>query len=260
MFKIPRFSHAWRFTAVLALATLTGCSNNCAVPAFSLVPPGGGAQACATNAQTGVPLGTDATFAVLAGSTVTNTGTPTIVSGDLGVWAGTAITGFPPGQVIKGSKHSADPAAMQAQSDLTTAYVNAMNRVLPAPVTMSADIGGQTLTPGIYKTGSTPSVGITGTLTLDGQNQVNPVFIFQVASTLTTASNSAVKLINGANACNITWQLGSAGTLGTGTVFNGTILAQSSITLNTRATVNGRVLARDGAVTLDDNLVVVPGP
>lgn len=263
MLKTTRFFHARLLAVLVAIAYLTGCGTNCTVPAFNALPPGGGANSCKTNAQTGVPLGTAATFAVLAGSTVTNTG-PTIVSGDLGVWAGTAITGFMgivpggPGTVVNGSIHSADSAAKQAQADLTTAYNDARGRTIPAPITKIGEIGGQTLPPGIYKAPPSNSMQITGTLTLDGQNQPNPVFIFQVGSTLTTASNSVVKLINGANACNVIWQLDSSATLGTGTVFNGTILAQASITLNTGAVVNGRALASIGAVTLDDNLVTRP--
>src|ERR1700674_84911 len=255
MLKTTRFFHARLIAVLVAIAYLTGCGTNCAVPAFNSALPSGTAS-CTTNGQTGVPLGTAANFAVLGGSTVTNTGTPTIVSGELGVWAGSAVTGFPPGLVVNGSIHRADPTAMTAQGDLTTAYVNAMNRVVPAPTIVSGDIAGSTLTPGIYK--STSSLGLTGTVTLDGQNLVNPVFIFQIGSPLTTATDSIVRLINGANACNVTWQLGSAGIFGTRTAFFGNVLAQSSITFNTGATITGRALARDGAVTLDDNLVTRP--
>lgn len=261
MLKTPRFFHVQLLVALVTLASLVGCSGsgcgNCTVPAFNTPPPqGAGAQSCTQNAQMVVPLGTAATFAVLGGSTVTNTGTPTVVVGDLGVSPGAAITGFPPGVVVSGSKHSADPAAANAQSDLTTAYNNAAGRI--NPTILIGDLGGQTLGPGVYKASS--SQGITGAVTLDGQNLPTSVFIFQIGSTLTTASNSSVTLINGANACNIFWQIGSSATLGTGTNFNGNILALASITLNTLAIVNGRALARNGAVTLDDNLVTRPGP
>jgi hypothetical protein len=257
MLKTLRFFPFQRMIALAAGVSLAGCTN-CAVPAFNAAPPPGGLNptACTQNAVNGVPLGTAVTFAVLGGSTVTNTGTPTVVTGDLGVSPGAAITGFPPGQVVSGSKHSADPTAATAQSDATTAYNDAASRVIPVPVVKNGDIGGQTLTPGIYKASS--SLGITGTVTLDGQNQVNPVFIFQIASALTTAPNSSVKLINGAGACNVIWQIGSSATLDTGTTFNGTILALASITLNTGAVLNGRALAQNGAVTMDNNLVVRP--
>ncbi len=259
MLKIRLLSHARRLGALVAIAALVGCTN-CTVPAFSLVPPGGGTSSCTANANSGVPLGTASTFAVLGGSTVTNTATPTIVSGDLGVWAGTAITGFMgivpggDGKVINGSIHSADATAMTAQGDLTTAYNDAAGLVAGS---IPADIGGTTITPGVWE--APTSLQITGTVTLDGQNQTNPVFVFQMdSSTLTTGSSAVVKLINGANACNIFWQVGSSATLGTGTVFNGNILALDAITVNTGAVVNGRLLARNAAVTLDDNLVTRP--
>jgi hypothetical protein len=218
---------------------------------------------CAQNAISGqgVALGTAATFAVLAGSTVTNSGV-TIVSGDLGVSPGTAITGFTgiapggPGVVINGSIHSADPAAAQAQLDLTTAYNAAAGRT--GPIGIPADIGGSTLAPGVYK--APVSLMITGNVTLDGQNNPNAVFIFQMASTLTTSVNSTVTLINRANACNIFWQVGSSATLNTASLFNGNILALASISLGTGAAVNGRVLAQNGAVTMLSNTVTKPGP
>lgn len=237
-------------------------------PVVATLAPGATAAAapltCAQNASTGsgVPLGTAATFAVLAGSTVTNTG-PTIVTGDLGVSPGTAITGFTgiapggPGTVVGGSIHSADPVAAQAQLDLTTAYNNAAGRASTASV--AGDIGGRTLAPGVYT--STSSLGITGAVTLDGQNNPNSVFIFQIASTLTTAANnSAVVLINGANACNVFWQVGSSATIGTASVFNGTVMALASITMNTGAASNGRLLARTAAVTMQSNIVTKTGP
>jgi len=281
MLKTPLLLQGRRLTALAAVALLAGCGN-CSVPAFqaaarpipgTTLPPSPGPTpppsptptpipvtlSCAQNAIVGqaVPLGSDATFAVLGGSTVTNSG-PTIVTGDLGVSPGTAVTGFGPGggTVTGGSIHAGDPTAAQAQLDLTTAYNNAAGRVNPNAV--PADIGGMVIAPGLYK--APVSLAITGNVTLDGQNNPNSVFIFQMASTLTTAPNSSVSLINSANACNVFWQVGSAAILNTGSVFNGTILAQSSISLGTGATLNGRLLARAGAVTLLSNIVTKTGP
>jgi hypothetical protein len=204
-------------------------------------------------------LGAACSFGILAGSTVTNVaGTATHVSGDVGVWPGTAITGFGPPAVVTGTLHPGDSIAMTAQGDLTTAY-NAAAGAAGGAV-LPADIGGLTLPPGVYKTTSAqPSLGITGNLTLDGKGDPNAVFIFQIVSTLkTAATNSQVILIGGAQSRNVFWQVGSSATLGTSTLFTGTIMAQASITLTTNATLNGRALARTAAVTLDTNNVVVP--
>ena len=206
---------------------------------------GGDARA----AQPPVGLGTADSFAVLAGSTVTNTG-PSVVNGNLGVSPGTAVTGFPPG-TVNGTIHAADAVAAQAQSDLTTAYDSAAGRI-PA-VSVSGDLGGRTLTAGVYKSGS--SLGLTGTLTLDAQGDANAVFVFQAGSTLTTASGSHVDLINGAQACNVFWQIGSSATLGTSSVFSGDILALTSISMNNGVAVQGRALARNGAVTLINDTI-----
>jgi len=206
-----------------------------------------------------IALGSACSFGILAGSTVTNVaGTATTVSGDVGVSPGTAITGFGSPASITGAFHSNDSVAQTAQLDLTTAYNNAAGAAGGA--VLVADIGGLTLPPGVYKTTSAqPSLGITGNLTLDGKGDPNAVWIFQIVSTLTTAStNSQVILINGASSHNVFWQVGSSATLGTTTTFAGTIMAQASITLTTGATLNGRALARTGAVTLDTNTVVVP--
>jgi hypothetical protein len=203
-------------------------------------------------AQPPVNLGTATSFAVLAGTTVTNTG-PTIITGDVGVSPGSAITGFPPG-LISGTAYAADAVAAVAQTDLTAAYIDAAGRTPASP--LLPDIGGQILTPGVYNSAST--LGITGTVTLDGQGNLNAVFIFQIGSGLTTASTSSVVLINGAQACNVFWQVGSSATLGTGSIFQGTILALTSIAATTGAVVTGRLLARNGAVTLDTNIITVP--
>lgn len=194
-----------------------------------------------------VGLGTASSFAVLAGETVTNTG-PSTLDASLGISPGTAVTGFPPGLVSGGSIHSADGVAAQAKSDLITAYNDAAGRA--TIVTVSADLGSTTLVPGVYTGGA---LSLTGTVTLDGQGDPNSVFVFQTASTLITASASKVALINGASACNVFWQVTSSATLGTNSLFVGTVLALTSIAAATGASINGRLLARNGAVTLDSN-------
>ena len=211
---------------------------------------------CLHAAQLPVALGSAGTFTVLAGSTATNTGFTTVV-GNVGVSPGSAATGFPPATVTGGAIHVADGPAVSAQADLSTAYIDAAGRSV-APVTVAGDLSGQTLPPGLYK--STSSLGIAGVLTLDGQGNANSVFIFQVASSLTTGTGSRVVLIGNANPANIIWQVGSSATLGTYSTFNGTILAYASVTLTTGATLNGRALAETGAVTMDSNPMANPGP
>jgi ice-binding like protein/Big-like domain-containing protein len=193
-----------------------------------------------------VNLGTAANFAILAGSTITNTGA-SIINGDIGLSPGTAVTGFPPG-VLNGVFHLADPTAATAKLDLTAAFNDAAGRT--GAITIPTELGGTTLPPGVYNSAA-GTFGITGTLTLDGQNNPNAVFIFQAASTLITASSSKVVLINGAQANNIFWQVGSSATLGTFSIFKGNILAQASITVTTGTVIDGRALAQTAAVTLD---------
>jgi hypothetical protein len=206
--------------------------------------------------QAPVALGAATTFAVLAGATVTSTG-GTTVDGDLGVSPGTAVTGFPPG-TVNGTVHAADPAAAQAQLDLTTAFNDAAGRTVGA-ITVAGNLGGQTLTPGLYT--STSSLEISsGDLTLDAQGDANAVFIFQMASTLTTTAGRQVILSGGAKAANVFWQVGSSATLGTTSVFKGTIMASQSISLTTGATLEGRALASVGAVTMDSNTITTPTP
>ena len=212
-----------------------------------------GTQSSASAATAPVPLGTSANFAVLAGSTVTNTGLTT-VNGDLGLSPGTSVTGFPPGQV-NGTIHMADSAASQAQTDLTTAYNDAAAR--PVTATIPVELGGTTETPGVYDSAA-GTFGITGTLTLDAQGDPNAVFIFEAASTLITAAASNVNLINGARASNVFWVVGSSATLGTNSTLMGNVLALASITVTTGASIDGRALARNGAVTLDTNTIKAP--
>jgi len=233
----------WILASVLAVV-VTGCCDSDHV--LGVRESGGGGPAT-------VPLGTTATFVVLAGSTVTNTGA-TAVTGDLGVSPGTAVTGFPPG-TVSGTIHAGDTPAATAQSDLTVAYDNAAGRSTGV-ISVSGDLTGKTLAPGLYK--STSSLAITDVLTLNAFGNSNAVFIIQMASTLTTGPGSQVILSGGALASNVIWQVGTSATLGTNSVFKGTIMADQSITLNTGARVNGRVLARIGAVTLDTNAIVTP--
>jgi hypothetical protein len=209
----------------------------------------------AAAAASAPPLGTAATFAVLGAQTVTNTG-PTVLTGDLGVSPGTSCTGFPspctggPG-IVNGTIHTADAVATTAQADAHTAYANAASQACNTNLT-GQDLGGLTLTPGVYCFASSAFLS-TGnlTLTLSGTG----VFIFQIGSTLITASNAKVLLINGAKAENVFWQVGSSATLGTGTSFIGSILAEISITATTGASSNCGLYALTGAVTLDTNTI-----
>ncbi|MEA3216641.1 MAG: hypothetical protein QOJ19_2797 [Acidimicrobiia bacterium] len=203
-----------------------------------------------------VPLGTSANYSVLGASTVTNTG-PSVLNGSVGVSPGSAVTGFPPGLVVPPATiDAANPAALQAQTDLSAAYVNAAGRALDA--TTTADLGNLTLLGGVYAGPSKSALSLTGPLVLDGAGDPSSVFIFQTDSTLVTASASTVTLINGAQECNVFWQVGSSATLGTGSDFAGNILALTSITVTTGVTVHGRALARNGAVTLDTDTFLQP--
>ena len=212
--------------------------------------------AVSTAGQAPVVLGAAATYAVLAGSTVTSINATT-VNGDLGLAPGSAVTGFPPG-TVNGTVHAGDSAAGLAKAALTVAYNDAKGRTL-APVSVAGNLGGQTLAPGLYK--STGSLEVSsGDLVLDAQGDANGVFIFQIASTLTTTSGRQVILSGGAKAANIFWQVGTSATLGTTSRMQGTIMADQSITLNTGATLNGRALARIAAVTMDSNTITIPAP
>ena len=183
-----------------------------------------------TAAEARVFLGSASPFAVLAGSTVTNViSAGTTINGNLGAWAGTAVTGFPPG-VVNGTIHAGDTAAQHAQASLTIAFNAAAGRST-APIALAENLGGQTLAPGLYK--STSSLEISsGDFYLDGQGNKNAVWIFQMASTRVTTSGRRVILIGNAQAGNVFW-------------------------MATGATMDGRVLARMGAVTLDSNVVTL---
>lgn len=239
----------WGAALVLA-ASLAGCCDSDNPLGVRQGGAGGGALG-----PPAVPLASAGTFVVLGGSTVTNTGLTVVSGGDLGVSPGAAVVGFPPGVVNGGVIHAGDATAATGQSDLTIAYNDAAGRTTGA-VSVSGDLTGLTLAPGLYT--STSSLAISGALTLTALGNPDATFIIQMASTLTTSPGSQVILSGGARASNIIWQVGSSATLGTNSVFKGTILADQSITVNTGARVDGRVLARIGAVTLDTNAIAAP--
>jgi len=195
-----------------------------------------------------VNLGTAEDFSVLGGQTVTNTG-PSVLANSVGVSPGTAIVGFPPGVVQPpGTIEAGTPVAAQAQADSTAAYLDAFGR--PLNQTVTSDLTGLTLVGGVYAGPSKSPLTLPGTLTLDGEGNPNSVFIFQTDSTLITGPGSTVSLINGAQACNVFWQIGSSATLDTGSTFVGNILALTTITVADSVTIQGRALAQNGEVTL----------
>lgn len=230
----PKLLSATALTATIASAAL--------VMAFA--PP---AQAAAV----AVPLGTAQSFSVLAGAGITNTGATTL-SGDMGTFPTTSIDGQPP--VVGGTNHAGDAVTKGAKDDLVMAYNVAASEGPTSPITN--DLAGKTLTRGVYN--SATSMGLSGALTLDAEGDPNSVFVFQMGSELTTASASSVLLTNGADPCNVYWQVGSSADLGTNSVFVGTVMALTSISLTTGARVQGRMLARNGTVTMDTNTITTP--
>ncbi len=200
-----------------------------------------------------VDLGTAGTFAILAGSEITNTG-PTVITGDVGISPGSAITGFPPGVVMDGTVHSADAIAAQAKADLNTAYNNAATHS-GSPVVTTGDLAGLTLTPGLYVSDTSLELSA-GDLTLDGEGDPSSVWVFQMATTFIAFSGRKVVLINGARDTNVFWQVGSSTVIGTYAEVAGNFLTQTSISAQTGALISGRLLTQTGAVTLDTNNVV----
>jgi len=243
-----------KFFATLAIVTIalvvsfTGCKK-------PKLPTNPNVITEQTIVMDAVPLGSTSDFAILAGSSITSTITSTnatVVTGDLGLSPGTSIGGFPPG-ILNGTQHvgAGDAIVKQAKLDLTAAYTDAKGRTSDDIVTLSGNIGGLTLTPGLYK--STSSLAISsGDLTFDGDG----VYIIQIASSLTVTSGRQVILSGGAQASNIFWQVGSSATFGTTSVFKGTVMALQSISFNTGATLDGRALAFSGGVTMIGNTIV----
>lgn len=208
-----------------------------------------------SNAEPKVLLGNTSNFAVLAGSGITNTGATTVsgtAGGDMGSAPTPAFTGAA-SVTTTGTKYlAAEAIVVSAKTSLDSVYLDAAGRTSTS--TIAADLAGQTLVGGVY-TGAS-SVGLTGTLILDGQNNPDAVWVFQAGSTLTTASSSVVSLINGAQACNVFWQVGSSMTIGTGSTFVGHVFAQTSITDDGGSTISGQLLARDAAVTLNNTTII----
>jgi ice-binding like protein/Big-like domain-containing protein len=248
----------------LYTATITTAARDLAGnPLAGDKPSGNNVWQFTTGSATGlatVPLGAAANFAILAAAAVTNTATPTAITGDIGLWPGTSMTGFPPG-TVNGAIHVNDTTAQAGEAALAVAYNDARGRV-GAFTPAVGNVGGLVFTPGLYRSGTSTAISGGGNLTLDAQGDPNAVFIFQIASTLTTSSGFGVTLVGGAKASHIFWQVGSSATIGVGSHFAGNILANTSITLVSGAVLDGRALAgavsATGAVTMDDNTVVRP--
>ncbi len=240
------------FTAGATLATFPSTVRAC----NSLGDTCGFATVIVANtAPVGPTLGTAATYGILAGASVTCAGAPGTINADVGISPGNTLTGFPP-CTITGVQHLGDATALTAQNDLTANY-NALV-ALNCTSTIVADLGGTTITPGVYCGSS--SVAVTGTLTLDGQGNANALFVIKAGSTLTTGTGANIALTNGTQAKNVWWQVSSSATLGTGTTFRGNIIALTTITLAGTANMTGRALARNGSVSLaaTGNTITLP--
>jgi hypothetical protein len=235
--------------ALVSVVLMSGCKSN--DPTTNTDNPNG--IPIQNTAQATVALAGASNFAILGGSGVTNTGA-TNITGDLGLSPGTSIGGFPPGILVGTQQINTNPAT-QGKLDLTAAYNDAAGRTSTDIVTLSGNIGGLTLTPGLYKTTSSLAIS-SGDLTFDAKGNANAIFIIQIASSLTTTSGRKVFLKGNASASNIFWQVGSSATFGTTSVFKGTILAMQSITFETGATLDGRALARTGGIVLAGNTIV----
>lgn len=251
--KIMKTKRIMTALAIVSIVFIVSCKKDKNEPTPTPVTTNPQVIPVQNTSQSTVPLAGANNFAILAGSAISNTGSTT-VTGDMGLSPGTSVGGFPPG-ILVGTKHVNDPIANQAKLDLTAAYNDAAGRTATDIVTLSGNLGGLTLTPGLYK--STSSLAISsGDLTFDAKGNANAIFIIQIASTLTTTSGRKVILSGGALASNIFWQVGSSATFGTTSVFKGTIMAMQSITFNTGATLDGKALARIGAVVMAGNTIV----
>jgi hypothetical protein len=239
--------------AIVSIAFIGACKKDDVPPATNNNPSNPVVIPAQTTTHAPVPLAGASTMAVLAGASITNTGA-TVITGDLGLSPGTSVGGFPPG-IIYGTMHINDGIASQAKLDIVTAYNNGAGRTSTEIVTLSGNIGGLTLTPGLYK--STSSLAISsGDVTFDAQGDANAVFIIQIASSFTTTSGRKVILAGGATPANIFWIVGSSATFGTTSVMKGTIVAYQSITFATGAKLDGRALTRNGNITMAGNTIV----
>ena len=239
--------------AIATVVLIAGCKKHTAAPTSSSGTTNPNVITTQTTTQAPVAMTGAANLAILAGSGITNTGATTI-TGDMGLSPGTSVGGFPPG-ILNGTLHINDAIANQAKLDLTAAYNDAAGRSSVDMVTVAGNIGGLTLTPGLYK--STSSLALSsGDLTFDAKGNASAVFIIQIASALTVTSGRQVILAGGALASNIFWQVGSSATFGTTSSFKGTVMAMQSISFDTGATLNGRALARSGAITMAGNTIV----
>ncbi|HTA38622.1 MAG TPA: ice-binding family protein [Candidatus Acidoferrales bacterium] len=240
--------------AVLVALVATACNSNSGTSGTIPAAAAGAGRTASAASTPDVNLRSAASFAILAGATVTSTGQSDI-TGDVGIFPGSAMTGFPPG-IIHGRLRVAGPIAQQAELDLKAAYNDVASRS-QNPVTVSGNLGGQTLAPGLYKSTSSLAVS-SGDLTLDGHGNRNAVFVFAMGSSFTMTTGRRVIMTNGAKARNVFWAVGSSATFGTKCSFHGNLLVYQSISLGTGSVVNGRMLAEHGAVTMEGNTIVRP--